>query len=145
MSNVVGEKLKQESIEESNQEGVQVSVQVKANDINTLDDISSLTKQKSDQVSGQVSQLINREFQDKCKSILNHLKKDEKSRIKLLKHIGLSNHTKHKRKYIDPLLEYDWIKYTIPENVKDRNQKYVITETGLTLLNILQNKTRLSV
>ena len=131
-------------------ESNQVSDQVNTLIINTLQDIDAFlnvlsqsdSDQVSNQVSNQVSKLLNKEFNNKLISILTYIKDEAKSRSEIFTHIELSNQYKNTMKYIDPLLEYDWIKYTIPENIKDRNQKYVLTKKGLFLLRILELKER---
>jgi predicted HTH transcriptional regulator len=132
---------------ESNQVSDQVSDQENSLVINTLQDINTFlnllsqsdSDQVSDQVSNQVIQLLNKEFKNKLISILSYIKDEAKLKSEILTHIGLSNHTINKRRYIDPLLKYNWIEYTIPENIKDRNQRYKLTKTGLTLLEILKS------
>ena len=70
---------------------------------------------------------------------LGYIKDEAKLKSEILTHIGLSNQYKNTMKYINPLLKYNWIEYTIPENIKDRNQRYKLTKTGLTLLEILKS------
>jgi len=71
----------------------------------------------SAQVSAQVIELLN--F---CKT--------PKSREEILSFIGISNQTKNYNTHILPLLQSNWIEFTIKDNTKDRNQKYVISELG---------------
>jgi len=71
----------------------------------------------SSQVSAQVIELLN--F---CKT--------PKSREEILSFIGISNQTKNYNTHILPLLQSNWIEFTIKDNTKDRNQKYVISELG---------------
>ncbi len=49
----------------------------------------------------------------------------------------VSNHTKNKKRHLDPLLDLGWISYTNPDNPRDRNQKYKITKTGKRILALL--------
>lgn len=42
--------------------------------------------------------------------------------------LGLTKHTKNFNNYIKPLLELGYLVRTIPDNPKDRNQKYVVLE-----------------
>lgn len=76
----------------------------------------------SAQVSAQVIELLN--F---CTT--------PKSREEVLDFIGISNHYKNYTKHILPLLEESLLEYTIKANPKDRNQKYVITQKGNSLVN----------
>ena len=59
---------------------------------------------------------------------------EEKSRIDILAHLGLINHSKHFNYYIKPLLEYDIIEMTLPDKPNSRLQKYRLTEKGKKLL-----------
>jgi ATP-dependent DNA helicase RecG len=59
------------------------------------------------------------------------------SSAELLANIGLTKQSKNKKKHFDPLIEIGWIEYTIPDNPKDRNQKYRITKSGIKLLKLL--------
>jgi ATP-dependent DNA helicase RecG len=94
--------------------------------------------QVSNQVSVQVKSSINIEFGSKAISVLRYINGVPKSSVDILQHLKLSNHTANKNKYIDPLFNIGWIKYTIPENPKNRNQKYTLTETGCKVLKLLQ-------
>ena len=42
-----------------------------------------------------------------------------------MERIGVSNQSKNRKKYISYLVEQKLLKLTIPDNPKDRNQKYV--------------------
>lgn len=79
-------------------------------------------KEASDQVSVQVITILNY-----CKT--------PKSRVEILTLLKLKNHTDNYKNHILPLLEKNLIEYTIKDNPKDRNQKYVTTDIGNSLLN----------
>jgi ATP-dependent DNA helicase RecG len=79
----------------------------------------------SDQVSDQVS--------DEVKVVLTYCK-SPKSRKEILAKIELANHTTNFKRHIVPLLEKQWLKMTIAENPKHRNQKYITTESGEKML-----------
>jgi ATP-dependent DNA helicase RecG len=51
--------------------------------------------------------------------------------------VGLNKHTDNKKRHIEPLLKYNWITYTIPNNPRDRNQKYQLTKEGKRLVKLL--------
>jgi len=88
-------------------------------DDNNLDD--QVNDQVSDQVSDQVISII--EF---CKT--------PKSKIEILDFIGLKNHSDNVKRHIQPLLENNFIDYTIKNNLTDRNQKYVQTKFGASVI-----------
>lgn len=47
-----------------------------------------------------------------------------RSAQEILERIGISNQTKNRKKYIQPLLDMGVLEMTIPDNPNDRNQKY---------------------
>jgi ATP-dependent DNA helicase RecG len=59
----------------------------------------------------------------------------EKSRIDILYHLGLINHSKNFIQYIKPLLDYKIVELTIPDRPNSQLQKYRLTEKGRKLLN----------
>ena len=44
--------------------------------------------------------------------------------MEILEHIGLSNHSRNREKYLDPLVKLGWIEMTIPEKPTHKDQKY---------------------
>lgn len=57
-----------------------------------------------------------------------------KTRVEILEYIGLTNHTKNFKEYIEPLVEMGFLKRTIPEIPTSRNQKYITTIEGNKLI-----------
>ena len=128
--------------------------------INNLADIIALCNQVTNQVSNQVSNQVNDQVNDQGsveeKQRIIQILKDKfgeyvieililiSNRISsskdILKGIGLTKQTKHKQRYIDSLLNIGWIEYTIPENPKDRNQKYKLTPSGKRVVNLINTK-----
>ena len=47
---------------------------------------------------------------------------------------GRSDRSKFRNQVIKPLIEAGWIEMTIPDKPTSRNQRYVITDKGRTLL-----------
>lgn len=43
----------------------------------------------------------------------------------IMERIGITNQSKNRKRYITALVEQGLLKLTIPDNPKDRNQKYV--------------------
>ncbi len=109
---------------------------------NILNDLlfycNQVSNQVSDQVSDQVNAIINVHFGVLARDILRSIGHGPKSKRSILNEVGLSNQTKNSQRYIDPLREIGWIEYTIPENLKDRNQKYRLTPAGLKLINLIK-------
>jgi ATP-dependent DNA helicase RecG len=77
--------------------------------------------QFSDQVSDQVT---NHAF------AIIHFCISPKSRKEILEFLGLTNHSFNFKRHVEPLIINDFLDYTVKENPKDRNQKYVSTELG---------------
>jgi ATP-dependent DNA helicase RecG len=134
--------LFQASVQEIDQVGVVVNSQT----ISSIEDIFAIIDQvgvqvsdeESVQVSDQVVSIVSNEIGPYTIDILNDIRINPKPRRILLEDIGLTNHTKNKEKIIDPLLKVGWIAYTIPENPRNRNQRYKLTESGKRLLALIK-------
>ena len=57
-----------------------------------------------------------------------------KTRVEILEHIGLTNHTRNFKEYIEPMVEMGFLKRTLPEIPTSKNQKYIITIEGNKLI-----------
>ena len=129
----------------SDQVSDQVSNQEKELIFSSLEDIIVFSNQVSNQVSVEVSvevsdqviQILKDQLGGHVDDVLSIVAMRPFSSTDILEKIGLTKHTKNKTKYIDPLLEIGWIEYTIPENPKDRNQKYMLTESGRRLFKLI--------
>ena len=66
--------------------------------------------------------------------ILSVLRKEQKSGQELLQATGYKSRTGNFKRSLEKLLSNEMIQMTIPENPKDRNQKYIISEHGSRLL-----------
>jgi len=82
-------------------------------------------KEQNDQVSDQVS--------DQVISIVKYCK-NPKSRKEILLYLGLKNHSVNFKRHVEPLIERGYLDYMIKENLKDRNQKYIVTDLGKLIL-----------
>lgn len=118
----------------------QANDQAKSLIFNTIEDVVHYIKlesdQASDQASNQVKEIIKKELNIDLKKFLDFLI-SWKSREQILTHLHLSNQTKNKVKYIDPVLEYGWIEVRYPDIPTHPNQGYKITETGKRLLKLI--------
>ncbi|MCL2073968.1 MAG: hypothetical protein FWH18_08610 [Marinilabiliaceae bacterium] len=63
----------------------------------------------------------------------NWIKRDE-----LFSAIKVTNQTKHRKKYLDPLLKIGWIKKEFPDKKTHPNQRYKITTIGKKILKIIK-------
>lgn len=51
--------------------------------------------------------------------------------------MDLSNQTKNRVKYIDPLIDSGWVAMEFPNEKTNPNQTYQITESGKRILNLI--------
>jgi ATP-dependent DNA helicase RecG len=73
------------------------------------------------------------QISDKMKQFLTFCKQS-RSRSELLHFLGLKNHSYNYQNHIEPLIHKNWIERTNKDNVKDRNQKYILTAIGRKLI-----------
>ncbi len=105
-------------------------VEIPMHDHFKVDTYSNFDGRANDQEIDQVNDQVTK----KVITILNYCK-IPKSRQEILAFLGLKNHTDNYKNHILPLLEQNLIAYTIKENPKNRNQKYITTDKGNSLLN----------
>ena len=114
---------------------------VKALVFNDLESIVAFTNEVSNEVSNeayhQASSILHVVVHEKVFDILKMVQNYSKSK-EILEGIGLSNQTKNRNRYLDPLLEYGWIKMLNPGVKTDPTQMYIITTSGRRLLNLLK-------
>ena len=60
--------------------------------------------------------------------------KTAKSREEILSFLGLSNQTKNYNKYVQPLLDAQFLVYTKPEKADIRGQQYILSKYGYKLI-----------
>ena len=99
---------------ESNQGSVRVTEQ------------SNGVTKKSNQEQQKVTKKSNQEnkLPGKIKDIVNFCTVPRTAQ-EIMEHIGITNQSKNRKRYITALVEQGLLKLTIPDNPKDRNQKYV--------------------
>ena len=76
--------------------------------------------------------VLNDQVSDQVISILTYCK-IPKSKQEILTFLGLKNHNDNYKRHVEPLIEKNYLDYTIKENLKDRNQKYVTTLLGISI------------
>ncbi len=123
------------------QKSDQVSVVVNSQSINNLDDIFAIIDQVgvvvSDQVSDQVKLIVNWKIHPKVYKILE-ITSNWIKRTELFEKLNLSNHSKNRSKYLDPLIDFGWVEMKYPDTRTSPNQRYKITDSGKRLLSILK-------
>ena len=120
-------------------------------DITSLESIDALLEQLlslkeqpdfelSNYVGNQVSNQVSNQVDEKVKKAL-HYCKIQKSRKEILENgLEISNQTKNYKRYIEPLVELDWLERTLPDSPNAPNQKYLLSSKGKLLLEILNSK-----
>lgn len=92
--------------------------------------VEELSSENSNQVTNGVTnqvashQLTKRELTGKQIDIINFCSVP-RSAAEIMNRLGITNQTRHKVKYIQPLVEAGFLKLTHPESVNAPNQKYV--------------------
>lgn len=115
---------------------VMTEVVTEVND-NILSDIATLVNQVMNQVSYQVNEVINKVVSDISIDLLR-ICLTPMSLDEIFKEIGLSKQSRYVKRYILPLIEYEWLAMTRPESPKVPNQRYRTTLKGAILLKLSQ-------
>ena len=118
----------------------QASNQVNELHFNSLEDIIAFSNQASNQASNQVSnqanEILEQHIHGKVKDILLFID-SWRSKEDILDNIGLSNQSKNRVKYLDPLLNLGWMEMKYPESKTHPDQQYKISESGKRLLELI--------
>lgn len=121
----------------------QASDQAKTNNRKALEVFNRWNGQANDQASDQASdqavKIIESNLNDKVPAILNNLD-EPKKRAEILENLGLTNHSRNRERYLDPLVSLGWIEMTIPEKPTHQDQKYKRTLQGEILYNLISGK-----
>jgi len=51
--------------------------------------------------------------------------------------LGITNHSSHREKYLDPLIALDWITMEYPDKPTSPKQRYKITAAGKRILDLI--------
>lgn len=130
----------------NNQVSTQVSDQDTEMIFNSLEDIVAFSNLVgnlasnlgSNQAGDQVRTILNSEVHERVGEMLSILTTRMK-RAELFKKMGLTNQSKNRSKYLDPLLELGWVEMEFPEKKTSPIQKYITTESGHRLLKLIAN------
>lgn len=110
---------------------------------NNLNDIISYCDGASDGASDgagdQVRVLLKNELHDRVEGLLAHAANWVK-REELFAGVGLSNHSTNRKRYLDPLIETGWIRMEYPDKPTHPNQRYSITASGKSLMELISVK-----
>ena len=110
---------------------------------NDLDDLITYSNGASNQASNQAGDtaddIVLSEIHDKVIPLLD-IAQDWIKRSELIEAIGLSNQTKNKKKYLDPLLKIGWIVMEYPDTETHSNQRYRTSTSGKKILKIIKKE-----
>jgi len=127
----------------SNQGSNQASNQDNILFFNDLDDLITYSNGASNQASNQAGDtaddIVLSEIHDKVIPLLD-IAQDWIKRSELIEAIGLSNQTKNKKKYLDPLLKIGWIVMEYPDTETHSNQRYRTSTSGKKILKIIKKE-----
>ncbi len=132
----------------SNQASVQVndqaSVGAQASDSKDSIDLRNHTDGARDgasvQVNGQASVQVKSILEDKVHSKVEEVLKaslDWVKRSEIMTQLGITNHSSHREKYLDPLIALDWITMEYPDKPTSPKQRYKVTTAGKRILDLI--------
>lgn len=132
--------------QQSDQVANQAKDPVKEHLFSSLDELIGFTSGTKDLPKDLPKDLLSKEAKilleltvhDKVKEILL-FSESYKTREEILRNLGLVKKSKHKIKFIDPLLEIGWIEMKHPDKINHPDQGYRITESGKRLLELIRN------
>lgn len=102
---------------------MQKAIEIKRVPFSNRAELSSFLIALSNQACNQAIEIMQNELHDKVMVVFNILS-DPKKRAEILESLGLTNQTKNREKYLDPLLNLGWIELTIPGKPTHQVQKY---------------------
>ncbi|MBU1368700.1 MAG: transcriptional regulator, partial [Bacteroidetes bacterium] len=119
----------------------QVGDQDKDHVFNSLEDVIAFCNGVSDQVSDQardqaraiVTDHIHPKVSDILQTTRNWIKRSD-----LFSAIGLTNHSKNRKAYLDPLIDLGLVEMEYPDKRTSPKQRYKITTSGYHLLNLIK-------
>ena len=103
-----------------------------------LEDILVFTNQAGDQAGDQALVILSDDVHQRVAEVLQILLEKMK-RIELFERMKLSNHSKNRQRYLDPLINLGWVEMEFPNKKTTPSQRYQITNSGRKLLKLLQS------
>ncbi|RTZ01967.1 KTSC domain-containing protein [Flavobacterium sp. GSP6] len=104
--------------------------------INEIKDINRYLSLSVSELGDKDREVIRARINNTIKKIL-HFCAEPKSNDEIFEKIELYKNTKNHNHHIKPLLEIGWLKQTIPDKPRSKNQKYYTTDLGKKLLAII--------
>lgn len=94
-----------------------------------IEDIIAFSNGASNGANQTAIEIINTQIHDRVSQILEILLVRMK-REKLFELMDLSNQSKNRSKYLDPLIKFGWIEKEFPDEKTNPNQTYKTSESG---------------
>jgi ATP-dependent DNA helicase RecG len=108
---------------------------------NNIEEIVAFGNGVSNGASNGASQpaidIINTQVHERVSEMLGILTVKMKREV-LFKKMGLSNQSKNRSKYLDPLIDLGWIAMEFTEKITNPNQTYKTTDSGKRILSIIK-------
>ncbi|MEM8998896.1 MAG: ATP-binding protein [Bacteroidota bacterium] len=120
---------------ESNEAGNQVKNLV----FNDLKDIIAYSNGASNQASNQAKEIVTKDIHGRVAEILTILTTTIK-RVDLFELMKLSNQSKNRAKFLDPLIHLGWVAMEFPEEPTHPNQMYSTTDSGMRILELISDE-----
>lgn len=118
--------------------GNQASNQVNLLIFNNLQEIIDFGNGAGNGAGRQASTIISEEIHDRVAEMLGILRQRMK-RVDVFEQMDLSNQSKNRARYLDPLIDLDWVAMEYPDETTHPNQTYQITEAGKRILALISN------
>ena len=109
-----------------------IDIKLTFSNINDLIDFAN-------QVSDQVSDILNKEIHGRVKEMLVLLQQ-RIPRTELFEKMGLKNHSDNRARYLDPLLALGWVEMEFPNRRTSPKQTYKISGSGERILLLLDGR-----
>lgn len=92
--------------------------------------------QVNDQASVQVKSILKEKVHSKVEEVLK-ASLDWVKRSEIMTQLGITNHSSHREKYLDPLIALDWIIMEYPDKPTSPKQRYKVTTAGKRILDLI--------
>lgn len=136
-SNQVSNQAKGEAtVQVNDQASVGASVGAQASDSKDFIDLRNLTDGARDGARDGALKILNDQVHNQVAALLSGLEEWTK-RADLFDKLELTNHSKNRKKYLDPLFEFGWIQTEFPDTMTHPNQRYKITAAGKRILDLI--------
>jgi len=99
---------------------------------NTLDDLIKFSNGAGKSVHTILNESIHDRVQEMLSILSNHMTRQD-----LFDAMDLTNQSRNRAKYLDPLINLGWVSQDYPGEKTHPNQRYKITETGERILKLL--------